>query len=74
MKRSLSEIANKKNGVLAGVVLWIIGLAYFSSKYLPNDTVRMVVLGISFFVEISFIVCIIHQFYVEKSKGEVGKE
>lgn len=62
MRSRLSRLMNKKNTVLAVIVLAFIFLAYDSSPYISNEPMRAVILGASFFVEVAYLIYLIYQF------------
>lgn len=62
MRSRLSRLMNKKNTVLAVIVLAFIFLAYDSSLYISNETMRAAILGASFFVEVAYLIYLIYQF------------
>lgn len=62
MRSRLSRLINKKNTVLAVIVLAFIFLAYYSSLYISDETMRVAILGGSFFVEVVYLIYLIFQF------------
>lgn len=66
MKGRLSRLINKKNIVLAVIVLAFIFLAYYSSLYISNESTRAIILGTSFFAGVVYLIYLVYQFLREK--------